>query len=183
MPWRELETVHLVMRPIEERDSPCLYPLINDAEVARTLINVPHPYPEQDFGPWMRECLDAMGRRERLDLAIVLRATGEPIGICSLLHLDWEKQSGQLAYWLGRPYWDQGLMTEAIRRLLEFAFERYGLVYVRGCCLPGNTASARVMKKVGMTYIAHARHAIEKNGEMVDAICYEMSLEDYRARR
>jgi 8-oxo-dGTP diphosphatase len=58
-----------------------------------------------------------------------------------------------MGYWLGRPFWNQGYMTEAIRRLLDHAFTELGVTVIRAAAYPDNPASMRVQEKVGMTFV------------------------------
>lgn len=87
--------------------------------------------------------------------AIVLRATNEPIGSAAIKSGEGLTPSlrglpdGELGYWLAEPFWGKGLMTEAVRALIERAFGELG--YERLWCgyYEGNERSRRVMVKCG----------------------------------
>lgn len=175
-----LETERLVMRLIEEGDGVYLYPLINDADVAHNLINVPHPYPEHEYACWIRDVTCGAGRRDRLELVIILKETGLPIGCCSLTDINWKHRRAETGYWLGREYWGQGYMTEALCRLIRHGFEDLGLERIYAYCLTRNTASARVMRKAGMRYEGRARHAVKKGDEYLDVLLYGIVKRDVR---
>jgi|GEM_PF-246268 len=86
--------------------------------------------------------------------AIVLKKTGLPIGCIGLDHTDLTKEPDQaeLGYWLGVPYWGQGLMPEAGAEVLRHAFEDLGLTKVWCCYYDGNEKSKRVQQKLGFHY-------------------------------
>ena len=86
--------------------------------------------------------------------AIVLKETGLPIGSIGLHHDDLAEKDDEteLGYWLGVPYWGQGLATEAARELLRHAFEDLKLERVWCGYYDGNEKSKRVQEKLGFKY-------------------------------
>jgi RimJ/RimL family protein N-acetyltransferase len=58
----------------------------------------------------------------------------------------------EIGWWLERKSWGQGLATEAARAALKHAFECAGLERIISVARPENTASIRIMKKLGMTF-------------------------------
>ena len=179
----EFETERLILRPVEDRDAVFLFPLINDKEVADNMLNVPFPYPEKELGTWIAVCREAMEKCERFEFAVHLKEIGSPIGVCSLLHIDWRARSTELAYWLGKKYWRQGYMTEAVKILIDNTYEKFGLDYIFGCCFSHNVASARVMRKAGLKYVSHTREAVQKGNQHLDAIYFEIDLIQHAARK
>jgi ribosomal-protein-alanine N-acetyltransferase len=78
-------------------------------------------------------------------------ATEAFVGHCGLRYLD-EIQDTEILYALTRSYWGRGLATEAAGAALRFGFDRAGLDRIIALAVPENTASLRVMDKVGMRY-------------------------------
>jgi ribosomal-protein-alanine N-acetyltransferase len=95
-----LETERLLLRPYNEDDIPELLPLIGTREVAATTLRIAYPYTEQDA----RAFLELAKERDKLWLAITLRADGRQIGGIGL-RLEPQHQHAELGYWLGVPYW------------------------------------------------------------------------------
>jgi RimJ/RimL family protein N-acetyltransferase len=178
-----LETDRLILRLIEKSDAPALFPLINDPDVARNLKTVPHPYPENELVPWIRKARIAARKKERFEMAIVLKETGLPVGACSLLHISWEHLRSEIGYWIGKPYWGQGYMTEAVTKMLDFGFADLGLESIHAYCFIRNPASIRVLEKAGFTHEGYIRHAIRKDGEFLDVRLLGMIREDYLSRK
>ena len=86
--------------------------------------------------------------------AIVLKETGLPVGSIGLHHNDLaeKEDEAELGYWLGVPYWGQGLVPEAAREMLRHAFEDLKLERVWCGYYDGNEKSRRVQEKLGFKY-------------------------------
>ncbi len=86
--------------------------------------------------------------------AIVLKETGLPIGSIGLHHNDLASKDDEveLGYWLGVPYWGQGLVPEASREVLRHAFEDLHMARVWCAYYEGNDKSKRVQEKLGFQY-------------------------------
>ncbi len=90
--------------------------------------------------------------RKRYQLAIVLRADNRLIGNCGLRMSHADSGMADLGYELDYHYWGYGYATEASRALLEFGFEQLHLHRIWAYCILENTASAHVLKKIGMRF-------------------------------
>lgn len=147
-PWPTLQTSRLALRALSLEDAPCLTRLVNDAEIARMTTSIPHPFPDgaaEDFIERMANC-DA--RREGV-FAVEVRDRGFA-GVLGF-HPD---SSGvpEIGYWLGRPYWGQGYMTEAVGAALTWAGDGWGKRYVLSGHFTDNPASGQVLIKTGFLY-------------------------------
>jgi len=174
----KLETERLVLRPLEESDEADLYPIFNDPEVTQNLL-IRHPYPRERMLPWIRERIVAYRHRERYVFAMVLRHSSEVAGICGLVAVNWEHMNAELVYWLGRPHWNKGYVTEAARSMIRFGFEDLGFERISVGCFARNSASARVIEKLGFQPEGCARHEFLKDGEYLDALHFGMISGDY----
>ena len=76
---------------------------------------------------------------------------GGLIGFCGLQPLP-ETDDIEIGWWLARAWWGCGLATEAARAALRDAFARIGLARVVAIAQPANTASIRIMQKLGMRF-------------------------------
>jgi ribosomal-protein-alanine N-acetyltransferase len=89
-------------------------------------------------------------------------------------------QSANLGYWIGEPYAHQGYMTEALRTLFPFAFERLALHRIEAACLPHNLASRGLLQKVGFREEGYARQYLRINGSWQDHVLYALLRSDVR---
>ena len=90
-------------------------------------------------------------------------------------------QAGTLGYWIGEAHSRQGYMTEALAALLEFAFGRLGLHRVEAACLPGNTASRRLLERAGFREEGYARQYLRIDGRWQDHVLFGLLREDFLA--
>lgn len=73
------------------------------------------------------------------------------------MFLDREGETGRLSYWVGRPFWGQGIATAAIRQQLRFLQMQSVLARVVATVYQGNVTSRRVLEKCGFVAIGTER--------------------------
>jgi ribosomal-protein-alanine N-acetyltransferase len=108
-------------------------------------------------------------KKNRFTFAIILKDTREVIGEITLHLIDPAKKYAQLAYWIGEPFWNQGLMTEAASAVLKYGFETLGFNLIYADCYADHIASQRVMIKNHM----------QKHRQQGTMIVYRMTKEEY----
>lgn len=89
-------------------------------------------------------------------------------------------QSGVLGYWMGEPHAGKGLMGEAVRAVIGFSFDTLHLNRIEAACLPRNTASIRLLEKVGFAREGYARKYLCIDGRWQDHILYGLVRDDPR---
>ncbi len=87
------------------------------------------------------------------------------------------RHSAEIGYWLGEPFWGQGIATKAVRALTEYAFAHLDLVRIYGTVFEWNPASARVLEKAGYTHEGRLRKSITKDGKIIDQLLYAIVRE------
>jgi ribosomal-protein-alanine N-acetyltransferase len=83
--------------------------------------------------------------------AVVDKASGAVIGQCGLNNLA-EAPETEVLYLLDRPFWRQGLATEAAQASIDAGFDDVGLQRIVGLTVPDNLASQQVLHKIGLRY-------------------------------
>lgn len=92
-------------------------------------------------------------------------------------------QNSFLGYWIDAAYQGQGLMTEAVAAVVQFAFGDLGLHRVQASVMPRNRASVRVVEKVGFRYEGLSRSYLQIAGKWEDHAIYAVTREDGRRIR
>lgn len=146
-----LETDRLIVREFDEGDVEPFYLMGSDPEVIRYTGDPPGGLTGLDHA---REVLRSRPLADYQKYgygrwACVLKATGEVIGFAGLKYLP-DKQEIDLGYRLLPPYWGQGFATEASRAVLDYGRTRLGIGRVIAMVDPANTASIRVVEKLGL---------------------------------
>ena len=91
-----------------------------------------------------------------------------------------EHARAELGYWVGVPYWNRGVATEAARALVAFGFGALGLHRVQARHLTRNPASGRVMQKLGMRLEGVHREAVRKWDRFEDLAMYAVLAREWR---
>ena len=139
----KLTSDRLIFRPWTQEDAGALYALASDPELGPACGWQPHRNPEESRKTIL---LRLSGEH---DFALTLKETGELAGCVSLYKgSTCDRDDFELGYWLGRPYWGQGLMTEAARRMMKYAFTQLESPRLWVAHAVGNEASRRVIEKL-----------------------------------
>ena len=146
-----LETERLILRPFEESDAKSVYeyaknpnvgPIAgwpvhtsveNSLEIIKTVLAVPETY------------------------AVCLKEDNKAIGSIGLMigsasNLDLPDDEAEIGYWIGEPFWGQGLIPEAIKCVINHSFDDLGLQRLWCGYFDGNSKSRRAQEKCGFVY-------------------------------
>jgi ribosomal-protein-alanine N-acetyltransferase len=174
----ELTTTRLVVRDFVAADLADVQALRADPEVARFMEFAPESA-EQARG-WLDGVIEHNRRRPReaYNLAVVDRASGRAIGWIGTGRSSRHTDVGEygVGYMLASAYWGRGLMAEALRAVLAFAFESLGARRVSAWCWAENAASARVMAKAGMTLAREYERTEPKSGQARAVVEYAVRV-------
>ena len=137
----------------------------NNINVWNNLRNYfPSPYTEEDGKIWLEKMADAS---PIVNLAIDM--DGACIGgIGLILNTDVYAYSAEIGYWLGEPFWNQGIATEAVRQMVEYCFYYFDIIRIYAEVFEINKASMRVLEKNGFYLEGVRRKAVYKNAILMD---------------
>ncbi len=124
--------------------------------------------------------LNAYSRPNRYSWAIELKSSGEVIGRFFGMHPNDELREVELACELGRAWWNQGLMTEATRRLIEFFIAEVGMERVWAWAADGNPASGRMQQKAGLKYECTKKGEGVCNAGVFDKLIFSVTATELR---
>jgi len=179
--WRgaPLLSARLKLRPLVAADAPRLAELANDWEVVQYTANIPHPYGLDDGHAFV--VAQETRRLTGLGVALGLERTidGALIG-CIGFGLD-HADTPELGYWLGRAYWGQGYVTEALRRLTRHLFADLGYGSLWAAVHPDNQVSAHVLGKIGFTPAGRHQCGMPARGDCVDSPKFTLAADQWRA--
>jgi len=143
-----LYTTRLTLRKLAMSDVDDFFEYSSDPDVTRYTLWETHRSLQQaqtHLAEYVRDydygCMPTWG--------IVFTETQKLIGTCGFHHISAYAQQAEIGYTLSKAYWGQGLATEAIRTVLDFAFKKALLQRVTARITPDDIASARVLQKLG----------------------------------
>lgn len=172
-----ITTARLRLRPVRRGDARPLQALCNNWNVARMLSRVPYPNPVEVVEAWTGAQAAAWASGLAYNFAIEHQDgehQDELIGVVGVSRCD--DGGYEIGYWLGEPWWGQGLMTEAVGRILDFARASLGLDRLRSDYFVDNPASGRVQEKCGFRITGRGRLNSQSRGCKVEAVFTELEL-------
>lgn len=143
-----LETDRLRIRQLTEADIPAIYAIFSHPEVMRYWASPPWTSITQAEERLVR-IQDGYRSEEAFQWGIERKEDGALLGACSLFSFNRTSRRCEIGYALGRPYWGQGYMGEALRALVAYAFETLDLNRLEADIDPRNTASAKTLERLG----------------------------------
>ena len=171
-----LETERLLLRPLEPADLDVIWADISDPEISRYMAWEAHT----DRAQTMDFLKNEQARREAgKGITWAIFKDNSFCGIFSVIgivrsHRALTYNKAELAYWLGRKYQGQGIMTEAGRRVLQFAFQELGLHKIFVSHFSINKASENLIKRLGFRYVGEQLAEFQKAGVWYDHKLYEL---------
>ena len=170
-----LETERLILRKFRLEDAPDMYAnWASDDEVTRYLIWPTHAGPEvsrEVIGGWLEGYDDP---RQYL-WCLEHKGEGRAIGSLGMVDQNAEGTVMEVGYCLGRAWWRQGLMSEALRAVLDFMFERVGVLALEARIDERNIKSAGLLKKCGFKFNRIEAGAGRNNLGVYDPRFYRIS--------
>lgn len=146
-----LETPRLLLRPFQPADASVAYNWLTDAEIMRYMPTGQDDTMEQVEARLARYIAHQQQHGYSRWLMFD-RVSGEPMGDAGLLFMPATGEI-ELGYRLLKPWWGQGLATEAAVAWLQYAFDHLGLTEVIAFSHPDNYGSVRVMQKTGFRFL------------------------------
>ncbi|MFG1678818.1 GNAT family N-acetyltransferase [Nonomuraea sp. NPDC049269] len=174
-PHYPIITSRLLLRPFTPDDLHALHAYESRPEVARYLYWEPRDLDTvRTFLEKKITRVALLDEGDALDIAITLRESGELIGNGVLIWTSKQHRQGEIGYILHPDHHRHGYAPEAARELLRLGFEELHLHRITGRIDARNTASARVLEKLGMRREAHLIDNEQVKGEWTSEVIYAM---------
>lgn len=170
-----LETERLILRSFREEDLQDFYEYAKNQNVGPNAGWKPHENKEES----LRILNDFINGNEVW--AIVYKEHNKVIGSIGLHKDDLRIASNvkMMGYVLSEPYWGKGLMTEAVKGIMEYAFNDLHLDLLSIYHYPFNKRSKRVIEKCGFKYEGTLRYAKQVyDGSVYDTVCYSITKDE-----
>lgn len=181
-PGYPIQTARLLLRPLVASDLDAVHDYRSLPAVTRYLYEPPSS--RDETSQWLAKrstetALTAEG--QALCLGVEERDSGQLVGDVVLFWRSAAHQQGEVGYVFNPRYAGRGLATEASQAMLRLAFDGLGLHRVCGRCDGRNTASCRVLERLGMRREAHLVENELVKGEWTDEVVYGMLRSEWAA--
>lgn len=185
-----VETERLLLEVPDEADAPTLFALVGGPDRLEITAGLIWDGPDE-ISETLRFIRQAQTERYgesgfhwaiRDRSGAVTGSSGSVLGMISTRPSD-EPGRGDVGYWLGKPYWGQGLMREALTGVLDLCFGEFDQVKVEAEIFITNSRSKRLVESLGMQLEGTIRSSHLKRGQWVDAHIYGILRDEWTALR
>ena len=172
---QRIETDRLVLREFSLDDAEAMYRnWASDPEVVKYLtwpVHADVDVSKEVLKDWVSSYI----QKDYYQWAIVLKENGnDPIGSISAVKVNDDIDMVHIGYCMGRDWWHQGIMSEALQAVMDFFFDEVGANRIESRHDPRNPHSGMVMKKCGMKYEGTMRSSDRNNQGICDASWYAL---------
>jgi RimJ/RimL family protein N-acetyltransferase len=163
----------IYLSPVTLADKPALLEHLRTREIHDTTLTIPYPYSKADADWWIKKRIE-QARKQGKELTFAMRDAGKLIGVVGADNLEagTAAHRAEVGYWLAKPYWGQGLTTDAVRAFVSYAFTELQVLRLTAQVFEFNIASARVLEKNGFTLEGRLRKHLCKDGQLIDVRFY-----------
>jgi RimJ/RimL family protein N-acetyltransferase len=164
-----IQTSFGTIRPWTALDKAALVKYANNRKVWLNLRDAfPHPYTASSAESFLE-----MVAKQNPTTFFAIATKDEAIGgIGVSLNQDVHRFTAELGYWLAEPFWGKGVMTEAVARFSQCAFETFHLMRIYAEPYATNLPSCKVLEKAGFALEGRLRRSAFKDGQVLDQFLY-----------
>ena len=165
---------------IKKTDKSAYLEHLQEKEIYDQTLAIPYPYTEADADWWINHNIEATKAQDGRSVNWAIRQK-DGLLIGGIGFLDFkigESHKAELGYWLAKPYWNKGVMTEAVKKATEHGFKEFGLTRITANVFHFNIGSAKVLEKVGFKCEGYLRSHYEKDGKIFDGKLYALLASD-----
>lgn len=157
------------LRPWKLTDIDDLVRFADNPKIAANLTNqFPNPYYRQDAEDFIKK---VMVYEPTQVFAIEVKGTAAgAIGVFP--QTDIHIKNMELGYWLAEQYWGKGIITQAIKQMVDYGFNTFDVNRIFAKPFGTNISSQRVLEKTGFKLEARFEKTVYKNGEYLDELVY-----------
>ena len=154
-------------------DKPFYLEYFKEKQIYDQTLAIPYPYKPSDADWWMNHVAEETKKYGRPVKWAIRGSNGNIMG--SIGFHDFvlnESHRAELGYWLAKPFWNQGIMTSTVKKIVDYAFQELGLVRITANVFDFNIGSARVLEKAGFQLEGLLRKHYKKDGKIFDGRLY-----------
>jgi len=119
----------------------------------------------------------------RDDIILAIVVNGEAAGGIGLHGLkDVYRYNSEIGYWLSEVHWGKGIMTDAVKVMVDHAFVQTRWLRLFACIYENNPSSMRVLEKTGFQREAIHKQAVMKEGKLMDEHLFALLKENWKSK-
>ena len=163
----------IYLTQITEADKPSLLKYINDPDIYKNTLKIPYPYKNEDADFWINFVEESRINERILKHWAVKNEKDELIGGIGF-HSKYGKHShkDEIGYWLGKPFWNKGIMTDVVKKACQIGYEEFNLTRIEAIVFNSNTSSKKVLYKNGFLLEGTLKKFYLKDDKFIDATIF-----------
>lgn len=173
----EIQTERLVLRKMKVSDSACLFNIWSNPDVTK-FMNI-NSFTDENQAVEMIETLDKLSRENKaIRYSIIELESNSIIGSCGFNSLDFSNANAEIGYDISKNYWGKGYATEAVRSLVDYAFNTLKFNRIEAKVHPENKNSINVLQKLNFTFEGTVRMCEKSNDKFNDLNLFSKLITD-----
>lgn len=168
---------------IGPQDKPAYLEHLQEKQIYLQTLAIPYPYTEADADWWINHNIEAVKKQDSRSVNWAIRRSSDNYlvgGIGFHDHVIGKSHRAELGYWLAKPLWNKGIMSEAVQKATEYGFNELGLIRITANVFSFNIGSAKVLEKSGYQCEGVLRQHYQKDGQIFDGKLYAITFDDFK---
>jgi len=165
----KIQFLDCILRNFKDEDVDSIFKYANNRKIWLNLRDgFPHPYTMADAELFLSNV-----RAKNPETAFAITSGDDVIGSIGLnIGKDVHRRTAELGYWLAEPFWNRGIVTEAVQIIVAYGFKNFDLVRIFAEPYASNTASAKILEKCGFEFEGCLKSSVLKDGKILDQLLY-----------
>ncbi|RCW39624.1 GNAT family N-acetyltransferase [Paenibacillus prosopidis] len=172
------ETERLILRKLEMSDAKKYFEFATDPVVSVETLWDRH-ITVNDTIHYLQKVMHKFESKQAIRWGVINKLNNKLIGRTGLISIDSVHEKAEIGYALSSEYWNQGIITEATRKIIHYSFLEVGINRIEARCNYNNTGSYCVLEKLGMTYEGTLRSQLKIKGKFIDQRIYSVLRSNY----
>ncbi|MCX6766423.1 MAG: GNAT family N-acetyltransferase [Candidatus Moranbacteria bacterium] len=168
---KPIKSKKFTLRPFRISDVGSIRKHANDKTVSRNLSSLPHPYTEKDARFWIGKQIELQRQKNPENIVFAIEIGNQVAGTIGLHKIKCGHKA-ELGFWLGREFWGGGIMTDAVKDVVNFGFKNLKLRRIYAGVFLSNKGSARVLEKNGFKLEGISKKEVKKDNKFIDAYIF-----------
>lgn len=173
-----IETDKFILRSWQESDAETLAGIANNKKIFDNLRDAfPHPYTIEDA----RKYISVFKESDPKSVIFAIESNGRVCGnIGVFIKDDVYRKSAEIGYFLAEELWGKGIMSSAVKKVVEYTFKNYDVMRIYAEPFARNTGSRKVLEKAGFKLEGILQKSVFKNNVFEDSCIYAIINESYK---
>ncbi len=169
-----LHTKKFTLRPVVLSDAASIALYANNSKISQNVRDAfPHPYRLEHAVKFIEMTIV---EETNLQTHFTIDINGAAVGMIGLhSKTDVYRKNMEIGYWLGEPFWNQGILTDTVKLVMTYAFSHFEICRIYAGVFSSNPASMRVLEKAGFTCEAVLKNAVFKTYRLLDEYIYSIT--------